>query len=301
VTEAGRRRLARALAGASRPAQLLLIAGVYLLGVKIAAAKGTVVAVEAVAAGGLALLPVAASIHWANEYADYETDARTERTPFSGGSGALQAAGLGREVALYAGAAALGLGAVLAALLAATGRLRLPAAGLLAVIAVFGWQYSVGPLRLAWRGLGELDNALLGGLVLPVYGAAAVGGPLRSVALASVPFLLVVFLNLLATQWPDRRADAAVGKDTLVSRLSPGLLRRLYVAVALAAAVSLALLWPAVLPTPVATASLAAAPLVVWGAAGYTERRLPLPSVAAMVVLALAQLAGWCLVAHSGA
>jgi 1,4-dihydroxy-2-naphthoate octaprenyltransferase len=301
VTGGGRFRLVRALAGASRPAQLLLIGGVYLLGVKIAAAKGAAVAVEAVVAGGLALVAVAASVHWANEYADYETDARTERTPFSGGSGALQAAGLDREVALYAGAGALAAGAALTVAFLATGRLTPSAAALLAVIAVFGWQYSVGPLRLAWRGIGELDNALLGGLVLPVYGAAAVGGPLRSVALASVPFLLVVFLNLLATQWPDRAADAAVGKDTLVSRLSPRLLRRLYVAVALAAAASLALLWPAVLPTPVATASLAAAPLVVWGAAGYTERRVPLPSVAAMVVLALAQLAGWCLVAQPGA
>jgi len=295
VTPPGRVRTLRALAGAARPTQLLLIAGVYLLGATAAAALGGTLFTGRLLAGLAALLPVAASVHWANEYADYETDARTDRTPFSGGSGALHAARLGPEPALRAAALALAVGAVLTALLATLGPLPMPAVALLAVIALFGIEYSLGPLRLAWRGLGEVDNALLGGLVLPAYGAAAVGGPVGRVALASVPFLLVVFLNLLATQWPDREADAAVGKDTLVSRLSAPALRRLYVAVALLAAGSLVLLWPAVLPTPVAGASLVAAPLVAWGAAGYTRRRVPLPSVAAMVVLALAQLAGWAL------
>jgi len=291
VSRAGRS--ARALAGAARPSQLLLIAGVYLLGATAAAALGATLDPARLLAGLTALLPVAVAVHWANEYADYDTDALTTRTPFSGGSGALQAAGLGPEPALRAAALALAVGAVLTALLAAVGVLSAPAVTLLAAIALFGVEYSLGPLRLAWRGLGEVDNALLGGLVLPAYGAAAVGGPVGRVALASVPFLLVVFLNLLATQWPDREADAAVGKHTLVSRLPPRALRRLYVTVASAAAGSVVVLWPAVLPTPVAGASLAAAPLVVWGAVGYTERRVPLPSVAAMVTLAVAQLVGW--------
>jgi 1,4-dihydroxy-2-naphthoate octaprenyltransferase len=284
----------RVLVAASRPSQLLLIAGVYALGVKIATASGVTAAVPALAAGLAALLPVAASVHYANEYADYETDALTERTPFSGGSGALPASGVDRHVVLRAAAAALALGAGLALAATLLGVLPLPALALLAGIAVFGWQYSVGPLRLAWRGWGELDNAALGGLALPVYGAAVVGGPLGRVALASVPFFLVVLLNLFATQWPDREADGAVGKNTLAVQWPRRRLRVAYAGIAVLAAVAVGALQPTIIPRPVALASAVPAPLLVVGALGYTSRRVPWPTVSAMVLLAVAQFAAWC-------
>ena len=296
MTVARRRPLLRLLWGASRPAQLLLILGVYALGVKAADALGAAVEPAGVLAGALALVPVAASVHYINEYADHGTDALTDRTPFSGGSGALAATGLPRSLLLWAAVVALLAGAGLAGTAAAFGRLDGLALGLLGAIAAFGWQYSVGPLRLAWRGVGELDNAALGGLVLPAYAAAAVDGPAGTVALACVPFFLVVLLNLFATQWPDREADAAVGKRTLAVRWSAGRLRRAYAAVGVAAAASLLALHPWPLPTPVALGSLVAAPLLVVGWLGYTRRRVPWPTVTAMVALAAGQFAGWCLV-----
>ena len=33
--------------------------------------------------------------------------------------------------------------------------------------AFFGWMYSVRPFALAWHGWGEVDNAALGGVLLP--------------------------------------------------------------------------------------------------------------------------------------
>jgi 1,4-dihydroxy-2-naphthoate octaprenyltransferase len=287
----------RVLWAASRPSQLLLIAGVYALGAKIAAANGATLSIPTLMVGLVALLPVALSVHYANEYADYETDALTDRTPFSGGSGALPDTGVDRRLLLQAGAGTLALGSTLAVAFALAGRLPPAALALLAGIAVFGWQYSVGPLKLAWRGWGELDNAALGGLALPVYGAAVVGGPLARVALASIPFFLVVLLNLFATQWPDREADAAVGKNTLAVQWSRQRLRRAYVAIAALAALAVVALQPTVLPRPVALASATAAPLVVVGALGYTKRRVPWPTVSAMVLLAAAQFLAWCWVA----
>jgi 1,4-dihydroxy-2-naphthoate octaprenyltransferase len=287
------RTLARVLFETSRPSQLLLILGVYGFGVLVAAGAGTALSPRPILAGALALVPTAASVHYANEYADYETDALTDRTPFSGGSGALHRTGLAREVPLRAGAVSLSLGWTLTVGFVVAGVLPATAAALLAVITVFGWQYSVGPLRLAWRGWGELDNAALGGLVLPVYGGAVVGGPLGFVALASVPFFLVVLLNLFATQWPDRAADRRVGKRTLAVRWSPRRLRRVYAAVAVLAVASLLVLAGRIVPVPVALASLPAAPLVAYGAYGYTERRVPWPTVAAMVALLVLQSVGW--------
>lgn len=66
---------------------------------------------------------------------------------------------------------------------------------------MFGWAYSLPPLALAWRELGELDNAALGGLVLPLYGFAVASGRVSfDPILACVPFVALVFANMLETQ-----------------------------------------------------------------------------------------------------
>jgi 1,4-dihydroxy-2-naphthoate octaprenyltransferase len=277
----------------SRPSQLALIALVYLLGVVIAVAWGTTLDVLASIAGLAVLLPVAASVHYANEYADYETDALTDRTPFSGGSGALHETGLSRPLALRAAIASLAIG-VGGALLCLLHGVTLPALLVLAVIAVLGWMYSLPPLELVWRGFGELDNAALGGLILPLYGFAMQTGRLSGeLLLACVPFTILLLVNLLETHWPDREADAAVGKVTLATRWAPRRLRIAYVGGILAYLVSLAVLDGPVLPRQVVLASLAVVPLLLWGAVRYTRRETPLPGVLAMVLLAAIQVVAW--------
>ena len=280
--------------GMSRPSQLALIGGVYALGATVGVAHGGTVAVEPIVGVGLPLLALSASVHYVNEYADYETDHLTDRTRFSGGSGALVGTDLPRSLPLRAAVVSLAAGVGLAA----TARLAVPVPDavlvLLAAIVVLGWGYSVGP-RFAWRGLGEVDNSLLGGLLLPLVGYATVTGTVTlEAALAFVPFTLLVFCNLLATQWPDREADGIVGKRTLAVRWEPGRLRTTYWLVAAASLGSLATLWWfGVLPTVVALASLLVVPLVGWGGHVLTRQRSPFPSVAAMVSLAALQLAGW--------
>lgn len=281
----------------SRPSQLALIALVYALGVAIAVARGGMLAPVEVGAGLGVLLPIAASVHYANEYADYETDAMTEQTPFSGGSGALQTTGLSRLLALRAAIGSLLLGSASAIVCLLHG--LTPAALLvLGVIAVAGWMYSLPPLALVWRGWGELDNAVLGGLVLPLYGFTVVTGQLSAVpVLACLPFTILVLVNLLETHWPDREADSAVGKRTLPTRWSPRRLRLAYLGGIVGFLASLVLLWGRVLPPTVALSSLLVVPLLGWGLARYTRRELPLPGVLAMVGLAVIQLLAWSRVA----
>ena len=285
----------------SRPSQLLLIVAVYALGVAIAVGLGTPVDTLAVVVGLVALLPVATSVHFANEYADYETDRLTAesatRTPFSGGSGALHAAGLPRSMARDATLLSGLLGGGLTVGLALTGRLSAGAAAALALIALLGWGYSLPPMQFSRRGLGEVDNALLGGLLLPHYGAATLAPPSLAVCFAVAPFTLLVFANLLATQWPDRWADAFTGKYTLPTRWSPRRLRRVHLLTVVAAFASLVALTGPVLPRTVTLASLVAVPFAVWGVATFTRDEQPFPTVAAMVVMAVAQLVAWAVVA----
>jgi 1,4-dihydroxy-2-naphthoate octaprenyltransferase len=283
----------------SRPAQLALIALVYAFGVAMAFGRGA--EAGAVAVGLAALLPTAASVHYANEYADAETDALTDRTPFSGGSGALAESGLSRRLALWAAVASGAIGLTLitgfASPLGGRALSTVPAA-LLVGILVAGWQYSVGPLRLAWRGLGEVTNAVLGGVALPLYGFAVVTGRVTvDAALATVPFALIVFVNLLETQWPDRRADAAVGKNTLATRWPPGRLRAAYGLGSLAAAGSAVALAGRVIPLAVAVGTLLPMLGLVPGYRRFTRREEPLPAVATMVAAAALTTAGWAAVA----
>lgn len=279
----------------SRPSHLLLIALVYALGVAAGGVLGgEPPATRAVLAGWVALVPVAASVHYANEHADAWTDRLTWRTPFSGGSGALPRTRLSRTLAERAATTALLAGAVLGAGAVLAGLLTPVAGALLGAIAVLGWGYSVDPLALGWRGSGEVDNALVGGVVLPVYGFAVQTGRLTPAAVAvALPFGVVVFCNLLDTTWPDRWADATVGKRTLATRWPAARLRTAYRVGIGAYVATLAVGWAVAMPRLPCVAGLVALPLLVWGDRGYTRDRSPLPTVLAMVLMALAQALAW--------
>lgn len=284
----------QALFAMARPSHLVLITLVYAYGATVAHANGVALDNSALFYGYLALMPISASIHYVNEYADHETDALTVRTPFSGGSGTLPASGLPRKIALAAAWAVLPLGSAVALKTLASGELSPAAIGVLGFGAFWGWMYSLRPLALAWRGWGELDNAMVGGLALPVYGYAVQAGQVEpAVILTFFPFAGTVFINLLATTWADREADAAVGKYTLATRWPVRRLRILYWTVAGSTFVLLPLLSSRILPPVVARASFAVVPVVLWGGRAYTRQHSPFPTVSAMVVMLVVQLAAW--------
>jgi len=284
----------RALWLAARPSQVALIALVYAHGVGMARALTAIeVSWPAVTVGGAALLPVALAVHYANEYADVETDRLTERTPFSGGSGAIERTGVGRELLARATGVATLVGLAVAVIGWRFGLLSVTALALLAGITTAGLAYSLPPTALVRRGVGELTNAVLGGTLLPLYGVAVVGRVSLATVLAVVPFTVLVGCNLLATHWPDREADAAVGKRTLAVRWSPLGLRRAYWLLAGVAVICTVGLAGRVLPGPVVAAQAVALPPLLWGGAVLTRQRSPLPAVSAMVLHAGASTAAW--------
>jgi 1,4-dihydroxy-2-naphthoate octaprenyltransferase len=269
----------------ARPSQVALVILVFAAGALLGAWRGPVSDADAwsVTSGLVLLVMATVAVHWANEAADAATDARSRRTAFSGGSGALAASGLSPGVPLRLALALAGLTAVVAVALAAAGAIATPTLVLLLAGLAGGLAYSLPPVAAMRRGPGELLNALLGGLALPLYGVAVVTGGLEPLdVLAFLPFTCVVLCSVLATAWPDREADAATGKRTLQVRWSVGRLRRLHAAGMTAWLVTtLAVIAADALPLP--AAGLLVAPLLLLGHAWYTTDRSPWPSVAALV------------------
>ena len=100
-----------------------------------------------------------------------------------------------------------------------------PSAALL-VIGIAGFIVSIGytapPLKLVYRGLGEIAVALgFGPLMLLGAYVVQSGGSLDwEPVIASLPIALLVALILYVNEIPDRRGDARVGKRTLPVRWS---------------------------------------------------------------------------------
>lgn len=224
-------------------------------------------------------------VHYANDYFDRAADAHGcygpaaaahprgelpgKRTPWAGGSGVLVAGELRPGVALVASLVCAALGLV------ATGRFALvgnrPVAGLGLAILVLAWAYSAPPVRLAARGLGELDTALVVAVLVPCVGFAAFAGRVEpALLLATLPCAPAMLAMMLAVEMPDAGADYLAGKRNLVVRWGVATAYLALTALAIATAAAL-------LPQARAAAGppglLAAAPALVCAVLLYLQAR----------------------------
>ncbi|MFN2460508.1 MAG: prenyltransferase [Candidatus Velthaea sp.] len=238
-----------------------LIGGIagFAVGIAAAAFEGRAVTPAAYALGQALVTAFQLMVHYANDYFDRAADARSVRTPYSGGSGALVDGSLAPGVALAAAAACAGAG--LAATVGFAAGRNVPAAVLGASIGLLAWFYSAPPLRLLASGFGEAVTALVVGVLVPLLGAAAAGALDRLALLACAPLAFAMFAMMLAVEWPDVAADAATGKRNLIVRfgrrfaggaaqVAAGLAPAAVLLAGLAAAVPANALYAAVLAVP---------------------------------------------------
>jgi len=201
----------KSLVGPMRVPFLLLTPACVVLGVATAYWQTGHLVVGQVLLVLLAALAAHVAVNALNEYVDFQTglDLRTQRTPFSGGSGTLpQNPRLAR--------AALLTGVVSLVILAAIGLyfvyLRgimlglLGVLGILVIVAYTPWITRSPLLCLIAPGLGF-------GPLMVIGTHLALGGQMSATALVAslVPFFLVNNL-LLLNQFPDVEADRSVGR-----------------------------------------------------------------------------------------
>lgn len=178
---------------------------------------------------------------WSNEVQDYDSDRHNrEFSPFNGGSRVLVTGALS--------ARQLNVGALVATFLATLGALILlpqlssPLAGtaLLALLYVMALGYTLPPLRLSYRGLGEINVAATHSILVLLCGFVFQGGTWHGaeVWLLALPVFLSVFAAITLAGIPDLEADRGAGKRTLAVRFGPAGAAGVATAATVAAALS---------------------------------------------------------------
>lgn len=200
----------------------VLIAGLiaYTLGLSMAFHDLGFIYIPNAVVGLLILVSATLMAHYANEYADVDTDSLTRRTWFSGGSGVLPSKIIPKSWALNA-AVFLAIICIITTAISFYFELISIGGVLIVVIGIIGgWFYSMPPLNLERTSLGEIDNAILGGFLMPLIAYIPQTGSfhLREIIIL-IPIVIAVFVNLLGVHRSDREADAAARKKTLVVNL----------------------------------------------------------------------------------
>jgi 1,4-dihydroxy-2-naphthoate octaprenyltransferase len=192
------------------------------LGAAVAAWEGHAIDAATYGWAQLQVTTLHLMVHYGNDYFDRECDRGVVRTAWSGGSGVLPGAGLPPRVALIAALVCAAFGAAAALRFALAGNRVVALLGL--AILVGGWIYSAPPLRLAARGLGEIDAALVVAAFVPAVGYAAfAGAPDARFLDVLVPCVCALFAMMLCVEIPDAGFDAAAGKRNLVVRWGPSM------------------------------------------------------------------------------
>ena len=162
---------------------------------------------------GIGLVLTHISVNTLNDYSDFKSgiDLKTQRTPFSGGSGILPTAMLRPNQVLWLGIISLALAVPIGIFfIIVKGWLLLP---LLVIAALCVVGYTPVMLKKRWPewvaglGLGTLP-------VLGIY-FAQTGEYLIPVLVAAVPSGILVHNLLLLNEFPDVEADATANRKTL--------------------------------------------------------------------------------------
>ena len=167
----------------------------------------------------LSIMLIHSGANVANDYFDHTSGndwLNKNPTPFSGGRRFIQQGILSARATFLLSVILLALGGVLGlAIVLATKSIFIFILGLIGIAG--GFFYTAPPFRLGYRCLGETAIGFLFG-ILPVAGAYRLQTE-RTDLIILLPGAIVgvlIFLVILINEFPDRIADAAAGKRTLV-------------------------------------------------------------------------------------
>jgi len=262
-----------------RPKFLVGSVALAFLGTSVAWRDGSFSLVYAVL-GFIGLILWHISIQVLNDYFDYRSgvDLKTQRTPFSGGSGVLPAELLKPASVLKFALVSFALAVpIWTYFVIVKGLLLLPLVGLGAVCVLL---YT--PVLTRWR-LGEVSSGLgLGILPVLMFYFIQTGGYNKEVLIASIPAGILLFNVHLLNEFPDVEADKIGKRKTIPIVAGRAKAGRIYLAGTVAVYVWVAA-WVAAGAMPLtALLSLLTIPLAlraIRGAMSYEDKAIFTPAL----------------------
>jgi len=173
--------------------------------------------------GYLILLPAHLSISYSNDYFDVDVDKYDNPTVFSGGSGVLVDHPELRKPALWTAIILILCSLALGIVFQIVYSFPIWFLGFVLLGNLIGWFYSAPPIRLAYRGLGELSMAVSIGLLIPGFGYLVTSGQINKEGLLFIiPLMLYGLAFILSVEIPDMESDRLGNKQTWVARKGRG-------------------------------------------------------------------------------
>ncbi len=205
----------------SRPLFLLGGALGYGLGAGIARYLGTPIDWTLYIIGQAYVTTMQLSAQYLNEYFDAPADQKNpNRTPFSGGSGAVGEGKLSQETVMWAALTTLTVLASLTVVLISVVQLT-PLLVTLVVLAFAGsFFYSTPPVRLSQTGYGELSTSILVANLVPIFAFVLQTGEMhRLLVMSTFPLTSLHLAMMIVFEFPDYLNDLKFEKLTLLVRV----------------------------------------------------------------------------------
>ena len=164
--------------------------------------------------GYLILFMASMAIHYANDYFDFEVDHYGTPTTFTGGSGILvenpELRGISKNLAIFF----IIISIIIAAFFTVIYSYPISFFVFVLVGNALVWFYSAPPIKLSYRRLGEVANAI-NGFILPAMGYFVVMGTIDLPFLIfSIPFVFLQLMFTVGVEIPDLEGDKLGNKIT---------------------------------------------------------------------------------------
>jgi 1,4-dihydroxy-2-naphthoate octaprenyltransferase len=207
----------------ARPQFLIAGLALFAFGTSWAVLLGAPFSLSRTLLGYLVLVPAHLSVSYSNDYYDVDVDKYDKPTFFSGGSGVLVDHPELRKPAQWTAITLILCSLALGVVYQIVYSFSVWFSGFVILGNLLGWFYSAPPLRLVYRGLGELSMMFSIGLLIPGMGYLVAGGQMNQNGLLFIlPLMLYGLAFILTVEIPDMEADRLGSKRTWVARKGRG-------------------------------------------------------------------------------
>lgn len=192
---------------------------VFLLGALFAVISGATFDVYRFIFGYAIVFTAVLAVSYSNNYFDTNTDKYSSQTAFSGGSKILIEHPELLRLAKWIATGLFVLSIILGFLFMVVFSYPITFPILVILSNILGWVYTAPPIKLVYRGLGELSTMIAAGFIIPGMGCFVVMGKIdASFVVLAIPFLMYGFAFSINFEIPDINADLRGNKKTLIVR-----------------------------------------------------------------------------------